>query len=62
MFFHTFKPKQDYVGNEGDFFLFLKNIGAPKHHLVEIDITDKTPGRNFDVVVPVIDIGFNHVA
>ncbi|XP_055307556.1 prolyl endopeptidase-like [Sitodiplosis mosellana] len=41
----------EYVGNEGDFFLFLKNIGAPKHHLVEIDITDKKPGRNFDVVV-----------
>lgn len=46
---------QEYVGNEGDFFLFLKNIGAPQHHLVEIDISEKKPGRRFGVVVPVSD-------
>lgn len=33
--------------------MFLKNIGAPKHHLVEIDIMDKKPGRHFEVVVAV---------
>ncbi|XP_055307555.1 uncharacterized protein LOC129571737 [Sitodiplosis mosellana] len=41
----------DYVGNDGDFFLFLTNVGAPKHHLIEIDIRNKRPRNNFDIVV-----------
>lgn len=45
--------KQEYVGNDADFFVFLTNRAAPKHQLVEIDMTDKKPGRHFDVIVPV---------
>lgn len=31
-------------------------MGAPNHHLVEIDITDKKPGKDFEVVVPVSNL------
>ncbi|XP_031634997.1 prolyl endopeptidase-like [Contarinia nasturtii] len=46
----------EYVGNNGEFFTFLKNIGAPKHDLVEIDLRSKRlrskrPARYIDVVV-----------
>lgn len=51
--FSVFLPNQEYVGNDGDFFVFLNNRAAPKHQLVEIDMTDKKPGRHFDVIVPV---------
>lgn len=50
---YVFISIQDFVGGHGDFLLFLKNIGAPKHHLVEIDATDKKPGHHFEVVVAV---------
>lgn len=50
LFFISLK---EYVGNNGDFFTFLKNIGAPKHDLVEIDLRSKKPARYIDVVVPV---------
>ena len=53
---------QEYVGNEGDFFVFLNNRGAPKHQLVEIDMTDKKPGRHFDVIVPVSDDFFTNTS
>lgn len=42
---------QEYVGNDGDFFLFLTNVRAPKNYLVEVDITSKKPGNHFDVIV-----------
>lgn len=47
---------QEYIGNEGDFFVFLNNRAAPKHQLIEIDMTDKKPGRHFDIIVPVSDV------
>ncbi|XP_055322565.1 uncharacterized protein LOC129578284 [Sitodiplosis mosellana] len=42
----------EYVGNDGDFFLFLTNVGAPKNHLIEIDIRNKKRRKCFDIVVP----------
>lgn len=47
--------KQKYVGNYGEFFLFLTNVGAPRFHLIEIDIWNKKPGSHSDVVVTVSD-------
>lgn len=49
----TLPSKQKYVGNYGEFFLFLTNVGAPKYHLIEIDIWNKKPGSHPDVVVTV---------
>lgn len=46
-----FPLDQEYVGNYGDFYLFLKNIGAPKHDLVEVDMRSKKPARKVEVVV-----------
>ncbi|XP_031634996.1 uncharacterized protein LOC116348227 [Contarinia nasturtii] len=41
----------EYVGNDGDFFLFLTNERAPEHHIIEVDITSKRPGNHWDIVV-----------
>lgn len=51
--FNIFRTKQEYVGNNGDFFLFLTNVGAPMYHVIEIDIRNKKPRNNVDVVVAV---------
>lgn len=45
--------EQKYVGNDGDFFLFLTNVGAPANQIIEIDIRNKKPKKYFDVVIPV---------
>lgn len=47
--------KQEYVGNDADFFLFLTNVGAPMHHLIEVDIRNKKPRNHVDVIVAVSD-------
>lgn len=44
---------QDYVGNDGDFFIFLTNVEAPKHRLIEVDIRNKISKNYVDVIVPV---------
>lgn len=43
----------EYVGNDREFFTFLTNFGAPKHHLIEINIRSKKPGNHWDVAVAV---------
>lgn len=53
--------KQEYVGNDADFFLFLTNVGAPMHHLIEVDIRNKKPRNNIDVIVPVSDQSFHQI-
>ncbi|KAJ6636841.1 hypothetical protein Bhyg_15436, partial [Pseudolycoriella hygida] len=41
-----------YVGNEGDEFLFLTNLDAPKHRVIEININvDNRDWDSFDDVV-----------
>ena len=55
-FIVLYHNKQEYVGNDGDFFLFLTNVGAPNHHLIEIDIRNKKPRNNLDIVVAVSDL------
>lgn len=45
---------QAYVGNNGDDFMFLTNLDAPKHHVIEININDETQEwDNFEVIVAV---------
>lgn len=50
--------KQEYVGNDGEYFIFLTNFRAPKHHLVEINIRNKINIWNVDVIVPVSEFYF----
>lgn len=47
---------QDYVGNDGDNFIFLTNLEAPKHHVIDVNIEDVNREWDaFGVVVPVSD-------
>lgn len=48
-----FTSYQEYVGNDGDYFLFLTNVGAPMHKLIGVDIKNKKPRDNIDVIVAV---------
>lgn len=49
---------QDYVGNDGDEFLFLTNLDAPKHHVIEININQENRDwDSFEVIVAVIIAG-----
>lgn len=48
-----FSSNQEYVGNEGENFFFLTNFGAPKHHLIEVNIRNHIDMWNADIVVPV---------
>ncbi|XP_031638770.1 prolyl endopeptidase-like [Contarinia nasturtii] len=41
----------EYVGNEGEYFTFLTNDKAPKHHIIEIEIGSKNPDKHFEVIV-----------
>lgn len=53
---------QSYVGNDGDEFLFLTNLDAPKHRVIEVNINaDNREWDSFAVIVPVswIDILFS---
>lgn len=53
MFFISLFNPQEYVGNDGGFFLFLTNVGAPKHKLIEVDIRNNKPGKHIEIIVPV---------
>lgn len=47
---------QNYVGNDGENFLFLTNEDAPKHCIIEIDIGDDDSIESsefYEIVVPV---------
>lgn len=55
-YFHCHFNEQEYVGNDGDFFLFLTNVGAPEHQIIEIDIRTKKPKKYCDVVIPVSEL------
>lgn len=51
IFFHRL---QEYVGNDGDNFLFLTNLDAPKHRVIDINVAaDNLEWDSFAVVVEV---------
>lgn len=45
---------QNYVGNDGDDFLFLTNLDAPKHNVIKVDVSvENREWDNFEVIVEV---------
>lgn len=45
---------QSYVGNDGDEFYFLTNLDAPKHEVINIDISvENREWNSFAVIVDV---------
>lgn len=45
---------QSYVGNDGDEFFFLTNLDAPKHEVINIDISvENREWNSFEVIVAV---------
>lgn len=48
-----FSLNQEYIGNYCEFFYFLTNFGAPKHHVIEVNVRNKVNMWNVDVVIPV---------
>lgn len=42
------------MGNDGDEFLFLTNLQAPKHQVIQINVNDENrEWDNYDVIVEV---------
>lgn len=44
---------QEYVGNDGEYFVFLTNDRAPRRCIVEIEIGKGNPVKHMEVIVPV---------